>query len=107
MILGLCDDCFNGSTFSHLIPQMALYYSLLVATTLRAAMQNLNQTFPKWLLVLFQFLYGFVVFCCYLCFIPTSSTYYLKIKLTVPLPYFLDLQISAGLFIYVDMPIGN
>jgi hypothetical protein len=40
--------CFNGSTFIYLIPQMALYYSLLlVATTLEQQWQNLNQTFPN------------------------------------------------------------
>jgi hypothetical protein len=51
----------TGVLLFYLIPQWRYYYSLLLVATGEQQWQNLNQTFPKWLLVLFQFLYGFVV----------------------------------------------
>ena len=94
----------TGVLLFYLIPQMALLLFIIVSSYHfgEQQWQNLNQTFLKWLLVLFQFLYGFVVLLLLFVF-HTDQVQHIISKianLTVPLPYFLGLlQISAGLFI--------
>jgi hypothetical protein len=57
----LCDDCFNRNFILFNSANGATYSLLLVATTLETAMAKFKSDLSKWLLVLFQFLYGFVV----------------------------------------------
>ena len=94
----------TGLLLFYLIPQMALLLFIIVSAYHfgEQQWQNLHQIFPKWLLITFQFLYGFIVLLLLFIFHTIQvQNIILKIaNLTVPLPYFLILlQISCLLFI--------
>ena len=94
----------SGVLLFYFIPQIALILFIIVSAYHfgEQQWQNLNHTFARWLLILFQFLYGFVVLLLLFVF-HTQQVQSIVIKianLTVPLPYFFGLlQIAAILFI--------
>jgi hypothetical protein len=74
----LCDDCFNGSTLFYLIPQMALYYSLLlVATTLRAAMAKFKSDLSQMVAGIISVLW----FCSFIAMFHTNQVQHIISKL--------------------------
>ncbi len=93
-----------GVLLFYLIPQIALLLFIIVSSYHfgEQQWQNLDKTFPEWLLVVFQFLHGFVVLLSLFVF-HTNQVQSIISKianLTVPLPYFLGLlQISVVLFL--------
>ena len=94
----------SGVLLFYFIPQIALILFIIVSAYHfgEQQWQNLHHTFARWLLILFQFLYGFVVLLLLFVF-HTQQVQSIVIKitnLTVPLPYFFGLlQIAAILFI--------
>ena len=94
----------TGVLLFYFIPQIALLLFIIVSSYHfgEQQWQNLSQIFPEWLLVFFQFLYGFIVLLLLFIF-HTDQVQNIISKianLTVPQHYFFGLlQISAILYI--------
>jgi hypothetical protein len=98
----LCVVVLTGVLLFYLIPQMALYYSLLLVATLwRAAMAKFKSDLSQMAAGIISVFIWFCSFTVAICVsYQSSSTYYLKItNLTVPLPIFWDFFKFQLLFI--------
>lgn len=93
-----------GVLLFYFIPQMALLMFIVVSSYHfgEQQWQELKTSFPKWLLITFQFLYGFLVLLL-LFFFHTNQVQNIIFKianLVIPLPYFMyALHIASLLFI--------
>lgn len=100
----------TGLLLFYLLPQLALLLFIIVSAYHfgEQQWQSLPHQFPRWLLILFQFIYGFVILSLLLIFHTNQVQNIILIitKVSIPIPYFLIfLQVSGiaffGLSAYV------
>lgn len=94
----------TGLLLFYILPQVALLLFIIVSAYHfgEQQWQNLPRQFPKWLVILFQFLYGFVIL--FLLFIfhtnQVQSIIEIITKVSIPIPYFwIFLQVTGFAFI--------